>query len=139
MLNKRVYLAGPIFGKADAECMGWRMDAAHWLRLRGFKPVDPMRRDYRGREDICPEKIVSQDQEDIFSCGYMLANANAPSWGTAMELVYGRATDCSVVAFATFANSPAISPWLRQYTDAIYESLDHALAGIASGSTKGMR
>lgn len=139
MLNKRVYLAGPIFGKTDAECMGWRKDAADWLRLHGFKPVDPMRRDYRGRENICPEKIVSQDHEDIVSCGYILANANAPSWGTAMELVHGHASDCSVVAFATFGNSPVISPWLRRYTDAIYESLHHALAGITSGSTKGMR
>lgn len=139
MLNRRVYLAGPIFGKADDECMGWRKDAAEWLRFHGFEPVDPMARDYRGNEEIAPEAIVSADQEDIRSCGFVLVNANEPSWGTAMELVYAMQFDCTVVAFATHANAPRISPWLRVHTDAIYESLDRALAEITQGWEIGKR
>ena len=138
-LNRRVYLAGPIFGKADDECKGWRKDAAQWLRLHGFQPVDPMVRDYRGNEESAPEAIVSADQEEINSCGFVLVNANEPSWGTAMELVYAMQFDCTVVAFATLANAPRISPWLSVHTDAIYESLDHALADITQGSRAGMR
>lgn len=138
-VNRRVYLAGPIFGKTDAECMGWRKDAAEWLRLRGFEPVDPMTRDYRGGEEFAPEAIVSADHKDMASCGYVLVNANEPSWGTAMELVYAMQGDCTVVAFATYGNVPRVSPWLRCHTDAIYESLDHALAGITDGSRAGKR
>lgn len=139
MLNRRVYLAGPIFGKTDEECMGWRKDASEWLRLHGFEPVDPMVRDHRGKEDIAPEAIVSADKEDINTCGFVLVNANNPSWGTAMELVYAMQYDCTVVAFATHANAPRISPWLRIHTDAIYESLDHALADITLGLRNGKR
>jgi nucleoside 2-deoxyribosyltransferase len=139
MLNKRVYLAGPIFRKADEECMTWRNDAAVRLRLHGFEPVDPMARDYRGRDDIAPEAIVAADEQDIATCGYVLVNANQPSWGTAMELVYAMQWDCTAIAFATHANAPQISPWLRCHTDAIYESLGCALGGIVSGLTKGRR
>lgn len=139
MVNRRVYLAGPIFGKSDDECMGWRKDAAEWLLLHGFEPIDPMRRDYRGNTDFAPEAIVVADQADIASCGFVLVNANQPSWGTAMELVYAMQGDCTVIAFATHANAPRISPWLRVHADAIYESLDHAIADITQGGRNGRR
>lgn len=138
-LNRRVYLAGPMFGKTDNECVGWRRDAAEWLRLHGFVPVDPMSRDYRGNEDIAPEAIVTEDQADMKTCGFVLVNANEPSWGTAMELVYAMQYDCTVIAFATHANAPRISPWLRVHTEAIYDSLSSALADITGGSREGKR
>ena len=139
MLNKRVYLAGPIFGKNDDECTGWRTAASAWLTMKGFEPVDPMRRDYRGREDLAPEAIVSGDMEDILLCGYILANVNEPSWGTAMELVYGMQSDCTVIAFATRERVPKLSPWIRCHTDQVYVSLRDALNGITEGSKKGHR
>jgi nucleoside 2-deoxyribosyltransferase len=139
MSSNSVYLAGPIFGKTDDECISWRKDAAEWLRLHDFQAVDPMTRDYRGCEHIAPEAIVAADEADIASCGYVLVNANEPSWGTAMELVYAMQGDCTVIAFATHANVPRVSPWLRCHTDAIYESMSHALAGITDGSQAGKR
>ena len=139
MLNKRVYLAGPLFRQTDEECIAWRKDAAEWLRLHGFEPVDPMARDYRCRDDIAPEAIVAADEQDIAACGYVLVNANQPSWGTAMELVYAMQWDCTTIAFATHAHAPQISPWLRCHTDAIYESLSYALADITQGSRAGKR
>jgi nucleoside 2-deoxyribosyltransferase len=139
MPNRRVYLAGPIFGKTDAECMGWRKEAAEWLRLHDFEPVDPMARDYRGSEDLAPEAIVSGDLADIASCGFVLVNANHASWGTAMEIVHAFQGDCTVVAFATHANAPRISPWLRVHSDAVYDSLSSALADITQGSRAGKR
>jgi nucleoside 2-deoxyribosyltransferase len=137
--SKKVYLSGPIFGKTDDQCIGWRKDASEWLLLHDFEPIDPMNRDYRGREDIAPEAIVAADEADIASCHLVLVNANEPSWGTAMELVYAMQGDCTVIAFATHANVPRVSPWLRCHTDAIYESLSHALAGITNGSHVGKR
>jgi nucleoside 2-deoxyribosyltransferase len=139
MVNKRVYLAGPIFGKNDAECTGWRMAAIAWLNIKGFVPVDPMVRDYRGREDFNAEDIVGWDKDDIESCGTVLANVNEPSWGTAMELMYAMSFGKRVVAFATHSKCRRISPWVRCHTHAIYESLQRALGGITEGSTEGLR
>ena len=139
MANRRVYLAGPIFGQTDAQCMGWRKDAAEWLRLHGFEPVDPMARDYRGQEDLNAEDIVGWDKDDIESCGTVLANVNEPSWGTAMELMYAVSFGKRVIAFATHSKCDRISPWVRCHTHAVYESLDAALAGICEGSTGGLR
>lgn len=137
--SKVVYLAGPINGKSDDECKGWRDSAAHTLRLFGHQVLDPMSRDYRGIEDDNAEKIVEGDKEDIVSCDVVLVNANGPNWGTAMELVYASQCGKEVVAFATHGNVPRISPWLRMHTTAIYESLSHALAAINDGSAAGMR
>ena len=136
---KVVYLAGPINGKSDDECKGWRDAAAETLRLFGHQVLDPMSRDYRGREEENAEKIVEGDKEDIATCHVVLVNANGPSWGTAMELVYASQYGKEVVAFATHCNSPRISPWLRMHTTAIYQSLSHALAAINQGSSAGMR
>ena len=137
--SKVVYLAGPINGKSDDECKGWRDAAAETLRLFGHQVLDPMSRDYRGIEDDNAEKIVEGDKEDIATCHVVLVNANGPSWGTAMELVYASQYGKEVVAFATHCNSPRISPWLRMHTTAIYQSLSHALAAINQGSSAGMR
>lgn len=136
---KKVYLAGPINGKSDDECMGWRNAAANTLRSFGHEVLDPMSRDYRGKEDVNAEDIVCWDKEQIESCDIVLVNANAPSWGTAMELVYGISFGKHVVAFATHTNSPRISPWLRCHTHEIYQSLSHALSSITQGSSAGLR
>lgn len=137
--SKKVYLAGPINGKSDDECMGWRRTATETLGNFGHEVLDPMSRDYRGKEDDNAEAIVEGDLEDIFSCDVVLVNANSPSWGTSMELVYAKQYGKQVVAFATHSLSPRISPWLRMHTTAVYESLSHALSAIQTASTAGMR
>lgn len=134
-----VYLAGPINGKSDEACKGWRDIAASALTNFGHKVLDPMSRDYRGVEDEHAEDIVNGDKEDIESCDIILVNANSPSWGTAMEVMYAISTGKRIVAFATHTNAPRISPWLRCHTHRIYESLSHALAGINQNATAGMR
>lgn len=138
-MKKRIYLAGPINGKSDIECKGWRAIATESLRSFGHEVVDPMSRDYRGIEEEHADAIVSSDKKDIESCDVVLVNANSPSWGTAMEVVYSIMFGKTVVAFATHANSPLFSPWLRLHTHAIYDSLSHALAGINHGSHAGRR
>lgn len=138
-MTKKVYLAGPINGKNDAECNGWRMAAGAWLHMKGFEVLDPMARDYRGIEDQNAQAIVNGDLADISSCDIVLVNANGPSWGTAMELVYAKSYGKRVVAFATHTLAPRISPWLRWHTHAIYESLQSALNGITEHSREGRR
>ena len=136
---KKVYLAGPIHGKSDYECNHWRRTATETLTYFGHGVLDPMTRDYRGMEDYNAEAIVKGDLADILSCDAVLVNANSPSWGTCMELVYAKQYCKEVVAFATYSLSPRISPWLRIHTTAVYDSVDCAVRGIVTGSMKGIR
>jgi len=138
-MGKKVYLAGPINGKSDDECMGWRRTATESLKFFGHEILDPMARDYRGIEDDNAAEIVQGDKEDIATCDVVLVNANALSWGTAMELVYASQYGKEVVAFSTHGNAPRISPWLRMHTTAIFETLGQALSAIDRGSSAGMR
>lgn len=134
-----VYLSGPINGKEDAACMAWRNSAATSLRLAGAAVVNPMERDFRGREEEHADELVARDKEDIESCDVLLVNANSPGWGTAMECLYAISMGKRVVAFATHASAPSVSPWLRCHTHAIFDSLDSALAHLAHGSVAGTR
>lgn len=82
------YLIGPINGCTDAEANDWRslmkelLPEVEWL--------DPMRRDYRGREmepGIAAE-IVKGDLEDCEACNFAVAFRPKPSDGSAMEQFY---------------------------------------------------
>jgi nucleoside 2-deoxyribosyltransferase len=98
-----------------------------------------MERDYRGSEEEYAEDLVADDKEEIESSDCVLVNANRPSWGTAMEVMYAVQFGKRVVAFATYTLSPTISPWLRCHCDAIFDSIDTAIAGLLDGSAKGIR
>jgi nucleoside 2-deoxyribosyltransferase len=131
-----IYLAGPIHGRSDAECRDWRLAAKAAIEAAGHSVIDPMNRDYRGCEEEHAEQLVADDKEAIELCDALLVNANAPSWGTAMEIVYGIVWGKQVVAFS---NAETISPWLRCHTNAIFHALDQAVAGIVDFSSEGMR
>ena len=45
---RTVYLCGGINGLTDGECNDWRTMAKE--QIKGHEFLDPMRRDYRGRE-----------------------------------------------------------------------------------------
>lgn len=133
---KIAYLCGGINGLADAEASGWREVAKAAFRDRLFV-LDPMRRDYRGREDENVAAIVAGDLADIDKADVLLVNAARPSWGTAMEVFYaasqgnrvtndGYVSRLLIVAVVP-AGSP-VSPWLRHHCDEIVPTLE---AGIA--------
>lgn len=63
---KTIYLCGPINGCTDEECKDWReMVKANWAG----HSIDPMRRDYRGKEDECVDEIVERsDISALRSC-----------------------------------------------------------------------
>lgn len=120
---KTVYLCGAINGKTDSECNDWRAAATRLLGDVGFSLLDPMRRDYRGREDECVDEIVSGDLEDISRSDFVLVNACAPSWGTAMETYHAYTVGKKVVAFTGGAR---VSPWLKRHSHFVCDSLERA-------------
>ena len=119
------YLCGGINGLSDADCRDWREVAKAQLRTA---TLDPMRRDYRGKEDANFREIVAYDLEDIDACDYVLVNATKPSWGTAMEVFYAFQSDKYVVVWV--GTGTRVSPWLRYHCAEIRESLESACDAI---------
>jgi nucleoside 2-deoxyribosyltransferase len=121
---RTVYLCGGINGLSDAECKDWRAEATAALAPT-FRVLDPMRRDYRGREVENVAAIVRGDLADIAAADVVLVNAARPSWGTAMELVYARLIGLGeIVAFNVPANP---SPWLEYHCHWQFVTLAAAL------------
>lgn len=128
----RVYLGGPINGCSDEEANGWREQAGAVLLRAGHRIVDPMERDYRGREmkpGIAAE-IVELDKQDIDSCDVLLMNCPKASVGTAMEVLYGWSLGKRVVAAVPEGSIP--SPWLVYHADVRYGSVVAVAVEIAS-------
>lgn len=108
---KTVYLCGPINGCTDEECTDWREAAKLSIK---FDTLDPMRRDYRGREEECCEEIVEMDKADIVRSDVILVNYDKPSVGTSMEMLYAWERDKFVITVARL-DTP-ISPWLKYHS-----------------------
>lgn len=131
----KVYLCGGINGMSDDAAKNWREEAKSMLEPKFLAPeepviecLDPMRRDYRGKEDDSVEEIYRGDLEDIVNSDLLLVNASRPSWGTAMEMVYARMMGKPVIVIIT--NGP-ISPWLRKHSTSIVSSVYEGCAEIA--------
>lgn len=127
----KYYLAGPINGCTDDEAINWREVAK--ARLGAENCIDPMRRDYRGKEDESVDAIVQGDIFDIHDSNVVLANCWQVSWGTAMEIHY--ASERGIPVVAILPAGTRISPWLRYFTERIVHSIDAAL-DIASDLAK---
>jgi nucleoside 2-deoxyribosyltransferase len=125
------YLCGGINGLSDADCRDWREVAKAQLFTA---TLDPMRRDYRGREDESVTEIVIGDLADINDCEIVLVNATKPSWGTAMELFYAASKGKTVIAWV---KPGPVSPWLRYFSKEIHESLEDAIGSINQRTTGG--
>jgi len=114
----RVYLAGPPY--ADE----YRRRAAALLREGGCEPVDPMRRDFRGRTEGHEAEIVEGDLAEIDSCDVVLASFTAPDEGTAMEVWYAHGRGKPVVAY-TGGTPP--HPWTAYVADVVCVGLEEAV------------
>ena len=126
---KAIYLCGPINGCTDDECRDWREYVkASWLG----ETIDPMRRDYRGKEDESVPEIVTLDKIDIANSDVILVNFDKPSVGTSMEVFIAFTTGKLVVVVVD--SGTVISPWLRHHSHAILNSFDAALAYIKAAS-----
>jgi nucleoside 2-deoxyribosyltransferase len=117
----RVYLAGPPF--ADE----YRRRASELVRARGWEPVDPMRRDFRGRTEGNERAIVEGDLADIDGCDAVLAAFTETDEGTAMEAWYAHASGKPVVAYT--GGSPA-HPWTVYVAASVHARLEDAVAAL---------
>ena len=120
----RVYLAGP--PAAD----DYRRRADSLVREAGWTPVDPFRRDYRGRTKGHETELVEGDLEDIRSCEAVLADFTAPDEGTAMEAWYAHGLGKRVVAYTGGAEP---HPWTVYVADAVCADLEAAVETLRGG------
>lgn len=122
---KTIYLCGPINGCTDAECSDWR----EFVKTQWEGPtLDPMRRDYRGKEDESVNEIVTLDKVDIANSDAILVNYDKPSVGTSMEVYLAFTAGKLVVVVAK--PGERISPWLRYHSHKIADGFGDALAFI---------
>lgn len=148
---KKAYLCGAINGCTDAQAKDWREFTKVAIGGGGaYECVDPMRRDYRGREGDFTSEIVLGDYADIAASDVVLVAADRPSWGTAMEVheahqtlqlrarvaqleallaeheipLPPQPTRPRIVAVCGAAHP---SPWLQYHTDELVPTLADAL------------
>ena len=119
----RVYLAGPPF--AD----DYRRRAERLALDLGWEPVDPMRRDFRGRTEGHEAEIVEGDLVDIESCDALLADFSEADEGTAMEAWYAHRLGKPIVVY-TGGRKP--HPWTVYVAAAVHDELEDAVAALPS-------
>jgi nucleoside 2-deoxyribosyltransferase len=120
---RRVYLAGPPY--ADE----YRRRATRLVKGRGWEPVDPMRRDFRGRSEGRERELVEGDLADVDGCDAVLADFTRPDEGTAMEAWYAHAAGKPVVAYT--GGAPA-HPWTVYVAARLCADLEDAVAALDS-------
>jgi nucleoside 2-deoxyribosyltransferase len=116
-----VYLAGPPYANE------YRRRAEALVRAMEWEPVDPMRRDFRGRTKGKETEIVEGDLADIESCDAVLAAFTAPDEGTAMEAWFAHSLGKPVVAY-TGGTPP--HPWTVYVADAVCDDLERAVQAL---------
>ena len=117
----RVYLAGPPYAEE------YRRRASELLSRRGAEPIDPMRRDYRGRTAGNEVEIVEGDLADIDSCDAMLASFAHPDEGTAMEAWYAHGIRVPIVAYT---GGTPLHPWVVYVATAARAGLEDAVEAL---------
>ena len=124
----KIYLAGPINGCSDNEATTWR----EWFKERSlprFSFIDPMKRDYRGKELYCYREIVDP-QIDIRNSDIVVVMYVKPSVGTSMEVFFAWSIGKPVIVINE-SDGP-ISPWLRYHSSSIVSSKKEAVERIES-------
>lgn len=121
---KTIYLCGPIQNRTDAQCVRWReLVKQTWVG----KTLDPLRRDYRGRELDNPAQLVADDLQDIRDCDGVLVYFDGPSVGTSMEIFYAKHVLKKPVVVADMTKGATLSAWLVHHADVVRPDLMGAL------------
>ena len=120
-----LYLCGPINGRTDEECMSWREEAK---QLWPGRCLDPLRRDYRGRElePGIAGQIVAGDLEDIQISHGLLVFYDKPSVGTSMEIFHAKFNLGKPVVAVDVSGKPP-SPWLVHHADTVVPTVRRAI------------
>lgn len=125
---KPIYLCGPINGRTDADAKNWREE---FTRLWEGEVLDPMRRDFRGREQepgIAAE-IVTGDIEDIYYSAALVVMFDKPSVGTAMEIFFAK-TQLELPIVIIDASDKPLSPWLTHHSDIVVKDVAAAVTWL---------
>lgn len=121
----RIYLCGPINGCTDDEATTWR----EWFKSNVVGEfVDPMKRDYRGREADEYREIVDLDKRDIRGVDVVIVMYVKPSVGTSMEVFYAWTLGLPVIVIDE--SGKPLSPWMRYHATAVVDSKEAAAAKI---------
>ena len=120
----KVYLCGPINGCTDEECRNWRDAVKAELPLT----IDPMRRDYRGKEAECAREIVELDKIDVANADVILVNYDRPSVGTSMEILF--AWERGKMIVVVHREGANLSPWLVYHSHKRVTSFSDAIEFI---------
>lgn len=127
----RIYLGGPINGCTDDEANTWR----DWFKTTGgtspylgWSWVDPMKRDYRGKEQDDYREIVELDKRDIDGCDAIVVMYTKPSVGTSMETVWAWLSHKPIVLIDQ--SDKPLSPWLRYHATAIVKTPEEAMGKL---------
>ena len=126
----RVYLCGPINGCTDSEASDWR----EAVKTHFPSALDPMRRDYRGREQANYREIVERDKRDIDQCDVVLVNflgSKVISQGTLVEIGYAKARGKTIVVVKE-PNNVHNSVFVSETASAIVDNLEDAAAIVSS-------
>ena len=121
-----VYLCGPINGCSDDEATTWR----EWFKKCGMdiRYIDPMKRDYRGKEHEDYREIVDLDKRDIRGCDAVVVMYVKPSVGTSMEVFFAWTLGIPVIVIDE--SGKPISPWLRYHATAVVADKESAKSKI---------
>ena len=119
----KVYLCGPINGCSDDEATTWR----EWFKRSGCDAdfVDPMKRDYRGKEASDYREIVELDKRDIRGCDAVVVMYVKPSVGTSMEIFFAWTIGVPVIVIDE--SDKPVSPWLQYHSTAVVKAKESAL------------
>lgn len=125
-MMRTIYLCGPIQNRTDAQCVEWREQAKIMWQMHG-RALDPLRRDYRGRELENPAQLVADDLSDIDAADGLLVYFDGPSVGTAMEIFYAKHVLKKPVVVVDASNMKTLPVWLVHHADTIRPDLQTAL------------
>lgn len=130
----RIYLCGPINGCTDDEAISWRerfkessLDDA--LYPQDVVWVDPMKRDYRGKELTDYREIVDLDKLEVLSSDCLVVMYVKPSVGTSMEVLLAWQNGIPVLVIDQ--QDKPLSPWLLYHSTSVVKTIDQAIEKIA--------
>ena len=147
MINKKVYLAGPIAGLTYDEGQDWRAYAQAALETHGILGYSPLRqKDFlRSHGVIGTAKwdnpmatdrgIMTRDHNDVKTSGALLINllgAQKVSAGTAMEMAWAWAYKIPVVVAIEDTGNCHEHPMMRETFDYRVPDLDAAISIVAA-------
>ncbi len=154
MVNKTVYLAGPISGCSYDGAVNWREHCITELAIRGIKGISPMRaKSYlKEHEEIAghiefenqqhignalssSRGIMTRDRFDATNCSVLLVNflgAEKVSIGTAIEVGLADANRIPIVTVIEDSGNPHDHAMINEATGFRVNSLDKALIIIKS-------